>query len=187
MSIKIVESRGISIPVVEDEKAYNWIWDPEATEEEKMKRMRWLLELFPENEEVPLITGDTPHPYFTVWRGRVPLEITDASHPMHTKCISPEIRPFDGPELVFKMSLSYHIQVCWSKRNNTLEQAKMSVHVMKRPSEWVCYARFVPLMSMNRGGVKTTERFLIYGSELCRKQLEVWGVDLERKDIQKLL
>ena len=91
-----MKSHGVSIPV--SNEACRWLWNPEWKYEEMKKQMDWLLSLFPQKGEVPIMIGSSSHEYFNVWKVNLPFEITDQTHPIYTACTYPEFHRFAGVE-----------------------------------------------------------------------------------------
>lgn len=164
-------SRGVRIPVIDE--AIEWVCQPDLNPEAMVKKMIWLQGLFPKAGEIPIIKGSSSHPYFEIRMAKIPFQITTSQHPMYTKCTFPELRPFPvpGPELVFEMALPYSVQVCWPKY--TQEGIDKKIFLSEEDSRWRHNAHFVILMSPVFSESIT---FFIAGEELCRKQLEHWGI-----------
>jgi len=177
---KIMESRGVEIPVINE--AIDWEWDPEWSPEEMKEKMEWLLGLFPQDDEIPIFIGSTSHPYFNVWRTKMPFEITDGNHPLYTKCTYPDFDPFAGSELVLEMACPNNVQVCWS--HPPFGEGEISTHPEEVSSEWKHSAHYVTIMSP---GFCAHKKLLICGTESCIKQLEMWGIDPQGEEFKGLL
>ncbi len=175
----VMEGRGISIPVVDE--VCRWEWNPEWSPEKMKEKMDWLLNFFPQKSEIPLIRGNTSHPYFKVWRAKTPFQITKESHSIYTECVYRSLHPFTGPELVFEMACSRSVQICWSELE---PKGQRSIHPTEESSEWRFNAHYVVLMSPKN---TTHENFLVFGTESCRKQLEMWEIDPQSNEFRELL